>query len=66
MAVLIASALVYVAYQVYKNQQLTKLFKLQEEQAVWLLANEEDLKVPSGYAIEPFNPAMIGKMMMGR
>jgi hypothetical protein len=28
--------------------------------------NTADLQLPSGYAIEPFNPAMIGKMMMGR
>jgi preprotein translocase subunit Sec63 len=28
--------------------------------------NEADLKVPSGYAIEPFDPAIIGRMMMGR
>ncbi|QHT71448.1 DUF4412 domain-containing protein [Rhodocytophaga rosea] len=28
--------------------------------------NEEDLKVPSGYAVEPFDPAMIGRMMMGK
>jgi hypothetical protein len=27
---------------------------------------DKDLKVPTGYAIEPFDPAMIGRMMMGR
>jgi hypothetical protein len=28
--------------------------------------DETDLKVPAGYAIEPFDPAIIGRMMMGR
>lgn len=28
--------------------------------------NTSDLQLPSGYAIEPFNPALIGRMMMGR